>query len=91
VIGQPRSTQRRQRHVPDDEPKLLKRIDDLATKYGRYGYRRATTLVHREGWNVNYKQVERLWRHFQALKAFLPAFAYLPPIPKGHCWTDVNH
>ena len=62
VIGQPRSTQRRQRHVPDDEPRLLKRIVDLATDYGRYGYRRVTALLHREGWNVNHKRVERLWR-----------------------------
>jgi putative transposase len=62
VIGQSRSTPRRQRHVPDYEPRLLKRIVDLATEYGRYGYRRVTALLHREGWNVNHKRVERLWR-----------------------------
>ena len=38
VLGQPRSTQRRQPHVPGDEPRLLKRILELATKFGRYGY-----------------------------------------------------
>jgi len=30
--------------------------------YGRYGYRRITALLHREGWAVNHKWVERLWQ-----------------------------
>ena len=34
----------------------------LATQYGRYGYRRITGLLHGEGWTVNHKRVERLWR-----------------------------
>jgi len=34
----------------------------LASKYGRYGYRRITALLRSEGWDVNYKRVERLWR-----------------------------
>ena len=35
---------------------------ELATTYGRYGYRRVTALLRREGWRVNHKRVERLWR-----------------------------
>ena len=35
---------------------------ELATMYGRYGYRRITGLLRREGWLVNHKRVERLWR-----------------------------
>lgn len=62
VLDQPRSTQRRCRHVPDDEPRLTSRIIELATEYGRYGYRRVTALLHREGWQVNHKRVERIWR-----------------------------
>ncbi len=62
VLEQPRSTQRRTPHVPDDEPRLVKRIIELATQYGRYGYRRITALLRREGWRVNHKRVERLWR-----------------------------
>ena len=61
-MNQPRSTQRRKKHVPSDEPRLLKRIVELASDYGRYGYRRVTALLHREGWTVNHKRVERLWR-----------------------------
>jgi putative transposase len=34
----------------------------LATQYGRYGYRRVTKLLHRRGWRVNHKRIERLWR-----------------------------
>ena len=35
---------------------------ELASAYGRYGYRRVTALLRREGWTVNHKRVERLWR-----------------------------
>jgi transposase InsO family protein len=62
VLGQPRSTQRRAPQVPDDEPALVERMIELATEYGRYGYRRVTRLLHDEGFRVNHKRVERLWR-----------------------------
>jgi len=62
VLGQSRSTQRRVLHVSDDEPRLVKRMTELATQYGRYGYRRITAMLCREGWNVNHKRIERLWR-----------------------------
>ena len=62
VLGQARATQRRPRVVPDDEPRLVGRITQLASDYGRYGYRRITALLRREGWRVNHKRVERLWR-----------------------------
>jgi len=48
--------------MPDDEPLLVQRIIELATKYGRYGYRRITALLQREGWQVNHKRIERLWK-----------------------------
>ena len=35
----------------------------LATKYGRYGYRRITAILNdQKGWRVNHKRVERIWR-----------------------------
>ncbi len=34
----------------------------LAGQYGRYGYRRITALLRTEGWRVNHKRVERIWR-----------------------------
>lgn len=34
----------------------------MACCYGRYGYRRITALLQREGWRANHKRVERIWR-----------------------------
>ena len=62
VLGHARSTHRHCARVPDDEPRLVERIIALATQYGRYGYRRITGLLRGEGWRVNHKRVERLWR-----------------------------
>jgi putative transposase len=62
AIGQPRSTQRHERKIPDDEERLTGQIVRLATQYGRYGYRRSTALLRNDGWRVNHKRVERIWR-----------------------------
>ena len=62
VLGQARSTHRHRGRTADDEPRLVARIIELATQYGRYGYRRITGLLRGEGWPVNHKRVERLWR-----------------------------
>jgi len=62
VIGQPRSTQRRMDKVPDDEEYLRAEIIRLAGRYGRYGYRMITGLLQGEGFRVNHKRVERIWR-----------------------------
>ena len=61
ALGQPRSTQRYRPRMRDDEERLTEHMINLATKYGRYGYRRITALLQREGWEVNHKRVERLW------------------------------
>jgi transposase InsO family protein len=53
--------------VAEDEPRLVARIIELTTVYGRYGYRRITSLLRREGWRVNTKRVARIWRQ-QGLK-----------------------
>ena len=34
----------------------------MATEYDRYGYRRVTALLNQQGWHVNHKRVERIWR-----------------------------
>jgi transposase InsO family protein len=62
VLGQHRSTQRKPPSPPDDEAGLTADIIALATRYGRYGYRRITALLRHAGWQVNRKRVERIWR-----------------------------
>ena len=48
--------------VRDDEKPLTQAIIDLASEYGRYGYRRITAMLRQRGWHVNHKRVERIWR-----------------------------
>jgi len=62
VLGQARSTQRKALVVGEATERLRARIIELATQYGRYGYRRVTALLRNEGWPVNHKRVERIWR-----------------------------
>jgi len=63
VLEQARATQRRSLSPPSDEKQLTNDIIALATRYGRYGYRRITALLNNEhGWRVNHKRVERIWR-----------------------------
>ncbi len=62
VLAQVRSTQRHSPHIRNNEERLVAHIIELATRYGRYGYRRITALLNQEGWKVNHKRVERIWR-----------------------------
>lgn len=63
AIGQPRSTQRREAPVPGAEEEHLRaRLRDLARAHPRYGYRRMTTILRREGFCVNHKRIHRLCR-----------------------------
>ncbi len=45
-----------------DKEALTADIVRLASRYGRYGYRRITAMLRSEGWTVNAKRVERIWR-----------------------------
>lgn len=62
LLGQSRTAQRYQPVVREDEDALTAAIVRLAGQYGRYGYRRVTALLRDEGWHVNHKRVERIWR-----------------------------
>jgi len=61
VLGQARNTQRRSHETSPEELRLVADITALATRYGRYGYRRITALLQDRGWQVNHKRVERIW------------------------------
>lgn len=62
VLGQPRGTQRYEKRQLEDEAQLRERAVYLASRFGRYGYRRITALLQAEGWLVNHKRVARVWR-----------------------------
>ncbi|CAH1664595.1 hypothetical protein CHELA20_40444 [Hyphomicrobiales bacterium] len=62
VLDQHRSTQRKKLKGRADEEALTADIIRLASRYGRYGYRRITAMLRFEGWTVNAKRVERIWR-----------------------------
>jgi len=62
VLNQARATQRKPAMTCIEGERLTARIVELATRYGRYGYRRITALLKQEGWQVNHKRVERIWR-----------------------------
>ena len=49
------------KHKPSDEV-LIDRIGDLCLEFPRYGYRRVTKQLQREGWIVNHKKVSRIMR-----------------------------
>ncbi len=54
--------QRHQSNKSGHEELLRRDIVCLASSYGRYGYRGITALLRTEGWVVNHKRVERIWR-----------------------------
>ena len=64
MLGLARATQRLRPLISDEESRLVADITSLATKYGRYGYRRITAMLNNSdnGWQVNHKRVERIWR-----------------------------
>lgn len=45
-----------------EEADLRDRIEQLVVEFSRYGYRRVTQQLRREGWKVNHKRVARVMR-----------------------------
>jgi putative transposase len=72
VLAQPRMTQRYEPKSGADgdrDKPLIAAMKRLAGKYPRYGYRfiitgmaYATAKLRQDGWQVNHKRVQRLWR-----------------------------
>ncbi|WP_141752317.1 IS3 family transposase [Rhodococcus erythropolis] len=65
VVGQPRSTQRKElrKKIPDDpDANLRKWLRDWAKANQRKGFRRAWANLRADGWVINKKKIQRLWR-----------------------------
>jgi len=98
VVGQHRSTQRRLPTPRSDQANLTQAVINLAEKFGRYGYRRITALLNREGWRVSVGRVYRIWRR-EGLKVPQKqpkrgrlwlndgSCVRLRPAHKGHVWS----
>ena len=62
VVGQNRSSNRYIPTPADFEVKLVERMTCFAEQHPRWGYRMVHGLLVEEGWEVNKKRIERLWR-----------------------------
>jgi putative transposase len=62
LVGQHRSSNRYQPTPSDLEAKLVERIHQLGAEHPKWGYRMIHGLLVAEGWGVNKKRIERLWR-----------------------------
>jgi putative transposase len=62
IVGQHRSTQRRPPCVRVDDGALRARLRKFSEDRPRWGYRRAHAQLREEGWALNRKRVQRLWR-----------------------------
>jgi len=84
--------------ISQEAEHLTERIIELALQYGRYGYRQITGLLKLEGWLVNHKRVERIWRqeglkvpkrHRKRRRLWLNdgSCIRLRPTHKDHVWS----
>lgn len=62
LVGVSRSVARYEPREREGEAELRKQIRGLSRRHKRYGYRRITALLRREGLKVNQKRVHRLWK-----------------------------
>jgi len=99
LVGQWRTEQRYRPTQSEDEDRLTQSILALASKYGRFGYRRITALLKLAGWQVGKDRVQRIWRR-EGLK--VPARQKPPgrlwlndgscirlrPQHRNHVWSD---
>jgi transposase InsO family protein len=62
ALGLARSSYYLTRRIGEGQQQLHTSILQLSSEHPRYGYRRITALLRREGWQVNAKRVQRLRR-----------------------------
>lgn len=62
VVGQARGTQRYEARPNPEKEKLRERVVEIASEYGRYGYKTVTGMLNNEGWDVGRERVYTIWR-----------------------------
>jgi putative transposase len=61
-VGQHRSTQRREPEPAADDEALRGELRAFSASRPRWGYRQAHTHLRDQGWEINRKRVQRVWR-----------------------------
>ena len=98
VIGQLRTTQRYEKIIDPGRVRLRARIIELATQYGRYGYKTITSMLQMEGFIVGRDRVHTVWQEEglqvpqkQPKRARLwladGSCIRLRPMHKNHVWS----
>ena len=72
----------RPKKKPSDQA-LIKRMEQMCLDFPRYGYRRVTKQLQREGWIINHKKVARIMRE--------KGLSCRPQKRKWICTTKSNH
>lgn len=62
TLGISRSSFRYQSKRPDKDQRLIKELHRLKAAHPRWGYKKIHRLLRNDGWKVNHKRVQRLWR-----------------------------
>ena len=62
IAGQHRSTQRHEPQVASDDQALRERLSGISRAHPRWGYRRAHAQLCLEGFDLNRKRCQRIWR-----------------------------
>ena len=62
IAGQHRSTQRREPECAPDDGALRGALREISRERPRWGYRRAHARLIEDGWALNRKRCQRLWR-----------------------------
>ena len=62
IAGQHRSTQRHEPRLADDDLALRGRLRAISAQHPRWGYRRAHAELLGEGYEINRKRTQRIWR-----------------------------
>ncbi len=79
-----------------EDPRLRMRLRELAAERRRFGYRRLTRMLVREGWKVNHKHVYRLYveeklslrrKHGRRRRAGARSAVPPPPTRPDQLWT----
>ena len=87
LVNQPRGTQRYHRTQREDEEALTRATTDLATQYGRYGYRRITALLKRDGPDRSCSSYLQVGAVFSRITPSPPNASLSPILPASYLYS----